>query len=83
MDAIERIVKNIETAKCYEFGAITIDASGVFVSINWKLIIDNVVRANIDLTYVKICQSILIKRIVEYDNNYYETERDYYNLFII
>lgn len=76
VDAVERVVREMQKAKKHNYAAvISLDASMAFDSINWNVIIDNLIEARASSTCIRMCQELLTDRKVTLNGTEYETER--------
>lgn len=76
VSALKNVVKNIKKAKKFEFSVmISLDFSGAFDSLNWNTIINNLIKANIDNSIIKMSQSLLTSRRIDLEGTVFESKR--------
>ena len=76
INAIEKVVKEIKAASRKEFAImIALDFSGAFDSLSWKVVMRNVIRANLNNTFTRMVQSLLCDRRVILENRETISER--------
>jgi retron-type reverse transcriptase len=75
-NAVQKIVNDIKLSRRYIYAVmISIDFSGAFDSLSWKIIVHNLERVDADRTFIKMTQSLLTGRAVQLDNIQLKTKR--------
>lgn len=76
IQAIEKVVKEVRSSRKKKFAVmIALDFSGAFDSMSWNVIMRNAIRANLDLTYLKMMQSLLCDRKIMLENRTMNSQR--------
>ena len=74
VDAAKKVVDDIKCAKKFRYAvAIAFDASSAFDTLNHTTVIDNALKANLDTTYIKMLQSLLVNRTIQLDDKMYKS----------
>lgn len=77
LNEIERMIGDFRYARTYEYAVvIALDASSAFDSINWSVIMNNVIKSNTNNTIIKmIIQSILIDRSIILEDKIFQRQQ--------
>jgi retron-type reverse transcriptase len=75
VNAIDQLVNNIKKVKKHKYAiVIAFDASSAFDTLSWCKVINNLIKTNVDTSFLKMIQSLLIERQIDLDNVIYKTE---------
>jgi hypothetical protein len=77
VDALEFLINEIEDkSKKYKFNVlISIDISGAFDNVCWRIIMKNLEKANLENKYLKAAQNLLIDRTLDINNKIFKSSR--------
>lgn len=74
VNAISEVIKHIKQSKKSNYAvAIALDASAAFDTLNWNMIINNLIKHNCDNSIIKLVQSMLINRRVVLNDIMYQS----------
>lgn len=67
--AIENVINNIKKAKKYQYAImIALDFSSAFDALSWNMIMNNLIKVNLDNSLLKIAQSLFEERTIYLEN---------------